>query len=608
MADPADDAMVGKKAIADYCPPSIFTGKTRLYVQALYGAPLYTEDVKDAEGNITKAGVPAESIVSYDEGIGGTPSIKLAPYRAEGDTAEYSPVVLTTGAGVFLDPVTGKHWLFGTGGSGVSVYPLRASPEATKLRRLLKIPAKGKPVLSIVDREHLEAYILSTCRPDVKNVQYLPFPTSINTWSLGYSWHWNWTGLTADIVNNEDFFQGFFPGGPCYAMRSTHRRLAITPSQLPEGGTEFTVSVSVVEGPKEWAVERALWCLTEPYWANGSSLKVTPRRTKIFACDAPFYAFYIRDQLKVCRVSVTEGFDYSERITSPGFDSSIAGPYYTEGAGGGFGESKSFSGTYYAASFSCGGKSFSSLHAYRSESGTLDVISGKGEGDPFWGTVDVFRAPGFSVSVGSPGNYSEFTYNGSSVNVWYNRLIPMSYTHKASTTSTTYPSRATLVVPHKNAEAFYMEGYSASIRTETGVTVTALSGGLFGQKTQYVEVDFFTGAELGPRLVTAGYYTGGVAYAGATVTGTTNPDDIVTTSVSLSEGVLISHAGVTSARFADDIYFNRFHDDDYEEVPSDFKTLSGTSVAAPVVIANIYINPAIGTSVVPGMPALVGWV
>lgn len=307
QSDPSDESLVTKKAIADYCPASIFTGKTRLYVQALYGRPLYDEDKLNGVGNITDAGKPMASIVSFDPGIGGTPSIALAPYVRQSDTQTYQPVILTTGAGVFLDPATGKHWLFGTGSDGVVVYPLLAEPRAEALRRLLRTPATGKPALNELDREHLEAYILSTCRPDAKNVAYLPFPEPLNTWSLGYSWHWNWTGLSADIVTNEEFWQERVILVNYYAMRSTHRRISMTPTQVPAtdttpATTTFAVSVAVVEGPKDWAVERVLWCIAEPDWSLGSLLKTTPKFTKLFACNAPFYAFYIRDELRVCRV------------------------------------------------------------------------------------------------------------------------------------------------------------------------------------------------------------------------------------------------------------------------------------------------------------------
>lgn len=151
------------------------------------------------------------------------PSLLVDAYKESSDTATYDDVVLNTSSGVYLDPTTGNHWLFCPVVGSISVYPLSRQSAArhsgNTSYRTTRISQRNTDYSH--DREHL-GYILSRSLPWVKMNQ----PSTLTSTSApkldGVQRHWNWTGLVADIVNNETYDQG---DGVNYGMRSTHFRM-----------------------------------------------------------------------------------------------------------------------------------------------------------------------------------------------------------------------------------------------------------------------------------------------------------------------------------------------------------------------------------------------
>ena len=348
-ATDADDWLLIKKIAATYCPASVFTGKCRLYVQAMYGLPLYS----GKEVNAFPVPVASGS---------NTPSITVASYKRNGDSSDYPRVAITTSSGVYLDKVTGKHWLFFIGYEAFSAYPLVSSGCGESLRKFIASES-GKPSglkLTQQDRDHLEAYILARCLPDTRDAVSMPLGAAIPTYAMGYGWHWNWSGTSADIVSSQRFTQREVGVTSYEAMESTHYRV----SPLYTDGA-WQINLSVVEGPTQWAVARPYWCITEPNWLSYTQTKVTPRETDMLECDAPFYAFYQKDVLQVCRVNVTYNELSTERqVSDAAFGSSV--PFssvaaFTNGLLGG--SCKDLAATeYHTASFSCGGYATPDLH------------------------------------------------------------------------------------------------------------------------------------------------------------------------------------------------------------------------------------------------------
>jgi len=314
VPNPLDTNLWIKKRGAVLCPASIFTGKCRLYVQAMYGLPLYTYNAGGRQIGTT----PPLVVVSDTSAA---PALWLPAYVAKNDFAVvdgvnvptvYPDILLDTNCGVWLDPETGKHWLFKPSIDGqLRVYPLVSNTCGELLRKFLVTVGLLVPTgpLNEEDREHLETYILAYSKPDAKHKQ-LATGGAITAYSMSYGWHWNWAGDTADAVVNGSFMQDATNS----AMRSTHYRLGVSklPLPVPAAGfgpdapaQEWTSTTTTVEGPVDWAVYRALWTLAEPNYADFVLSKTTPKSSSVFACNAPFYAFYKKNALQVCRVGVT---------------------------------------------------------------------------------------------------------------------------------------------------------------------------------------------------------------------------------------------------------------------------------------------------------------
>lgn len=293
-----DEMLLLKKVCGVFCPASVFTGKCRLYVQSMYGQPLY-----DRNG----LGDNYLGPLSVEPGI---PALLVSGYAKPGESA-VGNVWLNTSCGVRLDS-DGKHWLFRISLEGITTYPLIASPCGEGLRKYLKA---SDGTLNSESKEHLEVYILSTCRPDVANAQSFNLSTFLERaglYSMGFGWHWNWDGDRADLVKNTTVPQG----GVNAKMRSWH--YTITVQQYADNGTSgFTFTGDNPGGEQDWAVTRALVVLAEPLSLSQTLVKTNPRYSELFVHPpAPFYAFYRRNELCLCTVETTYTTSRTEYTSS----------------------------------------------------------------------------------------------------------------------------------------------------------------------------------------------------------------------------------------------------------------------------------------------------
>ena len=223
--DPADDALLAKKLMASKCPASMFTGRTRFYVQSMYGRPSY-----DYGGDASTEPTTSTVATPLLDGTSNQPALLLPAFKRSDDVHVYPNVSLNTSAGVFFDATSGQHWLMTVVGDGLNIYPLISSRTGESMRSYLAGKAVGVGVfLGPADKEKLEAYILAYCLPDVRNYFYLPVGPATNNYSMGYGWHWNWSGTAADIVTSTTFDQG----GGNSGMESTWRRMTVSRTTSP---------------------------------------------------------------------------------------------------------------------------------------------------------------------------------------------------------------------------------------------------------------------------------------------------------------------------------------------------------------------------------------
>lgn len=314
--DTEDMNLWRKKSTVASCPASVFTGRCRLYVQAMYGAPLYEDK-------------PNETVRFYASAPGKTsqyqPVLSVQSLHTKKSEPRPADVELTTSSGVYLDPTTGKHWLFSYEGDYWSVYPLIADVCGESARKFLR---GSDTTLSVEDKRHLETYILSTCRPDRLKVQTaawggtIPYGTT-----MGYGWHWNYSGTRADIANNRIVAadESDHTNNRVLIVESTHYSTVITKTVVHTENSEdfqqtWAATLSIVSGPSRWGVERSMFCIIAP---NGEFLeKQTPYKlntyspTNNFEGSGTFYVFYRGDDLQTCRVNVVH-VPYSIDIYDP---------------------------------------------------------------------------------------------------------------------------------------------------------------------------------------------------------------------------------------------------------------------------------------------------
>ena len=606
-ADERDNDLVAKKIVVTKCPASIFTGRCRLYVQSMYGLHT-TTDATDGAGTVLSIGevvpFPVRLANTY-----GQPSLYVQAYRAPGEPSP-GEAWLGTGTGVHLDTATGRHWLLNPNATSVTVMPLKGSACAEALRRYLKDGTET--ALTAEDKEHLEAYILSTCRPVVQDVQTIAIAET-PMYSMGYGWHWDWQGLKADIVVNETREMPFEGGFNREGMRSTHYRLT---ASLNEDGA-WSASAGVLEGPVDWSVNRGLWCIAEPNWVFHRQEKSTPRYSSYSACDAPFYVFYVRDVIQVCRVRV-------ELIPAQAGVREVDPPYFaltpygqgmarlTAGLHSGFGKDTDAVAAYYAATFTCGEVSFSGLRAGYVATASKIEISGKaqmpvgyvGHYNDVWGTN--------TQDIG----YPSWTPTGGFV--W-----PQMTIYQGATQAQTGPrvqfdeietresenssSLATMIVPFDDAEALFFQAERAIQHTRVSGARRRLEDGGFAYcfriDTAILDSD---GLRVGWSYGATNYIqyraTNGASGGTTIIEDWTNLDQITWRSDEASVRKFIGHAGAVDARM-DDLYY--YHDPEDFCSPS-YSAKSGSRVEQPVAISAAQIVP-VGTSEDGANATIVGW-
>lgn len=593
-----DDSLAEKKRMAVLCPASIFTGKCRMFVQAMYGQHLYQ-----------KGGVTPNTAPQLDEsqvtGVSAPPALLLQEYTKTGETGTGLNVQLHTSCGVYLDAI-GQHWLFAPTTGSVIVYPLIGSPSAEAMRKFLwdspSVPVSKR--LNSADREHLEAYILSTCRPYVLRKQTPPWPTSIAPYGMGYGWHWNWDGNTADIVINEQVvFDINYTD-----MRSTHHRVSITKAipvdavTNPDGSVtnsylDIEFGAAIIEGPTTWTIERSQMTIAEPFWAEGYLGKTTPKLYRGLVCDAPFYVFYVRNDIKVCRAATVLNLGSNPvREASVGMAGSLTWGandivYGTLGEQGGFLEERNGSNDHYQTTFTCGGVSSPPLLIGRTEGGyRIDMSTKTFLGYAPDGAGIVFRG---TIEVGFP--------NGS---IWATAVLNTNvtishgmYSYDITTASFTDFSTgyAIVTVPMYDAEAIYTSYWTYHTRNIYSGNILHMAANLTGFDYQIVT---YVGAT---PYVRWGYNDGGPV-SGASILSTEALTVSETVDATLAEK-LICHAG--NVDFVS-THANVFHNNAVEVIETQWYTLSSSSTTNPVVIAPGLIDQ-VGLDAAQAAPVIVGW-
>jgi hypothetical protein len=588
-----DDSLWAKKVTAWYCPPSVFTGKCRLYVQAMYGLPLY----ETSNGVSKKVREP----MAVDVGV---PAIHVPAYKADGDTASYTAVPLNTSCGVYLDPDTGNHWLLRPTLEGVYIYPLISSRCGESMRKFLK----GDSPLGATDKEHLEAFILAYCLPHVKLVQRsegnLADP---GMYSMGFGWHWNWSGTLAVLVKNEAFLQS----GPNYAMRSSLWQLQVTKTARPEpvGGfdkedprfTWYIPAFDIGGGAKDWYVDRSLWVITEPVHSSLSQLKTTPRYSTPFVHAAvPFYAYYKRDDLQLCTAKTSLNPAGSRTVETSGFGM-IGAQFNTVGELNGQGEIENYA-EHYEAQFRFGEQQTPALYRARASTGPYAIVSEKtktSDLSPTEGAVGYLSGNFPALASYPPYPNLDAVYGFATAGL----TAAWTWAIEVGTFTRTQVGGAVIVVPAHDAEAIFC--WTDDITTTTRSGTKEHQAGLNSWTYGYVFYADNDPLYEGEPLYQQWWYT----FANAGLVGSGSPffvsteetDEVVADTATVKK--LYCGAGNIDATFSSGALF---YDPETEEIPEPYSARTSAGGGAAISVA--HITPVGVPGDPPALPAFVGWV
>lgn len=260
----------GIKKLFLQVPPSMFTGRMRLYVQALYGGNWDQLELSRAESVR-----PALRVNTVDR------------------SSSYPGALINTGCGIYMNPLNGIHFLITPIEDKVIVTPLRATPCAEKMRPFI---TSVSTKLSDKQKERIETYILSRSVPYMELSSVFGIPKT-PTEAMGYSWHFNWAGDRCDIVDVEEVFIGDVG---LNGFRSTHYRLIFT-----SDGLNLSVSRVVVDGPSVWSVPKHKNVMAYPDWSS-DLIKAGNTPSGLHGSGGALYAFYERDTLQTLRARVVK--------------------------------------------------------------------------------------------------------------------------------------------------------------------------------------------------------------------------------------------------------------------------------------------------------------
>lgn len=614
-----DEDLADKKTAIAYCPASMFTGRTRLYVQAMYGQYLYKDDSFDSAGNNT-----AKAYVAPEKSENELPSLSVQAYQKADDDTVYPRVEIIVNTGIYLDPTTGKHWLMTVYYGYVTVYPLISSPCGESLRKyLITTDSTLKDPLDETDRNHLEAYILSCSLPWVKNKVEIALNSSVVPYSFGYGWHWNWSGTTADIVNHITVPMPYSVSS--VLMKATHSRLTMTLSK-PDADTDvWSGSISTVEGPEDWTLNRPVWCLAVPRWQDMRAMpddgppvyylyKPTPdpELTSLFVCNAPFYVFYAKDVLQVCRVIITQtpavdtrySWTYGMAAGDVAGDNSPTFPgaqRSTVGMLGGFIDTKGGTGAYWTLKVTCGDQSVENLdYGRHQQTSTYESIDNKfswGQPTPWsggGGTVwaDYYYREGYPPWAITTVRSFEPELHGHDVSADWD-----SYAYVAD-----WDSRAAIAIPFYDAEAIYIKGYAEQIkgRSTRILRYIASANWKISERPFFLYGDPNSGGQIYTFYAYSPTYGWDYRHSPYEVY---LPDDVVTTVVVDSEW-LSCRAGRYTCDFGFDfdLFFGLG-----DTVGTTFDTRVSCDFGSPVIFGRLPVVGATGQAATVMRPGLVGW-
>lgn len=586
-----DENLANKKRVAASYPASMLTGRARLYLQALYGLPMYDYAFNE-DGEPTSVRKEYLQVATDGNGV-------VVP------TADRTATItLNVDSGIYLDPATGKHYLILPDPVTTRIFPLKSSTCGESMRKLLagKDPSPNDP-LTDLDRHHIETYILSQSLPDATKMTTAGSSrTGDASFSFGYGWKWNWNGTQADRI----VWDGTIGQSRTHALVTTsHWQFILT----HKGDGEFTTACGSVEGPATWGLPINMFNVVYPNWAFGQLQKFLDYPAFLGNFDAPIYCFYRKNELQVVRVTCSQRTLEDEWFWTPHYfqnrDNWKAGGTFdktciTLGLGGGNSYHVDGGPPFFDIRFNVNGTEYGPMPYGKSQVGIYNEVGAKAltgaEDDSTSGpynlnndteTTDLNSGPvDMSNYPGSIGPPAQVTVRGPG-EYYTDIFLQASYRVKQTVLTKRADVWGFVVIPFFDAEAAYILCHHDEVDAHTGVHDAT--------QTAYP----FVSRSTGPGAATTAYW------AIAQDPPTTSPaDDFNVVRPQLSKKDLHCARGTVEA--LDFPMNDAFWNTEAPFIPDTFATLGSAHPLNPVALARTKIDPA-GIDEDPDHPVIVGW-
>lgn len=570
-----------KKVVAWHVPSSMFTGRTKFYVQSLYG------------------GLSKRVILNI--GDGPRPFLMVTTRQRQDRLIPAIPI--TTSTGVFFDEKNCMHWLINPAGNEAYCYRLLADVCGELLRKQIK---KNYATYTPEQRDRSEAMLLSYCIPEEAPSQIVHYSDTPES-SMGYGWHWNWDGDRCDLVDVREIYVTGVGAHNAYGFESTHYRLQFA---LSDAGV-FSVLRTIESGPSKWSVPKNINVIAYPDWEEGKLVKAgnLPSGIDDVAMAGTVYAFYARNDLKIITYAGSPQTQAAYRESSPEY---FGGLYWTTTPTGllnafetgntiGGGASTGMSHTFTCDAVSVGGLNMASdgneasaTWLGRTELGVVGTAQVTGSPLPLLTGI-----PSLSVAIwaadGRPGQVDAVWSASETVGVgrYYKvQNVKESYSFHTKSYQDIKGAFSLIVIPMMDAQAVYM--YGEKVHRKLGAQRT-------GTNYQYAVDDRCFRYETAPDVWT-GYFNKYYPYE--VFNGAMSSDDTVDspldeTTVSYQPATLICSSGSFPATPSDvAVFFTPLG-----AVEQSWGTITSINGVVISQSNNIYT----GSTVYPSYPSLIGW-
>lgn len=298
-ADPeveeTNEAYFEKKKCLYYVHPSNFTGRMRLFVQAIYGK-------KDVNGATWKGTANYDDIPSLEyDGI----SISSFPY---------STTVL------FFDSEDSSYFLLNIGTS-ITATPLILPSWASSLAKII-----NSSIWTNEEKTRAEAYIFAYATIDSGNSFTIPGDSITSVSAIAYGWKANWNGTKVSIVDVQT-------KTPIDQFTEPDRFISrVYTINITRLNGVWSYSTVVVEGPTEWMSLFGRSNVWVPFY-DGVGRKLRRFELSTYITHSPFsapiYCYYNHaDELVIVR------YTYSENSRGGIYEHYYSGPRGVNGRGG----------------------------------------------------------------------------------------------------------------------------------------------------------------------------------------------------------------------------------------------------------------------------------